>query len=99
MLLVTGTRVCIEEEGEPVRNAASDGNVIVPPVAVLKLLLRKRRISAPILIEWRPLIHDSVSLYWSAVSPRPCGNPLMPPNRTPPLTMIVGKIAEPVTMP
>src|SRR6266850_1155583 len=86
-------------DGVPVRNAASVGNVITPPVDVLKLLFRKRRNSPPNLNEWRPRIHDRVSLYWNAVSPRPCGNPSIPPNLITPETLIFGKSVEPVVSP
>src|SRR5207244_1581753 len=53
MLFVTGNCVCIAVFGVPARNAAIDGNVIVPPVPLLKLLFWKRRYSAPNLTEWR----------------------------------------------
>ena len=92
---VAGSAVSVADDSVPVRNVAIVPKLRTPPVPPLKLLLRKRRNSAPNRIDCRPWTQPSVSSYWNVVSPRPWGNPLMPPNSNePPATLTCGNTEE-----
>src|SRR6185295_17492395 len=90
---VTGSAVSTDCDGVAARNAASEGNRMKPPVPPLKLLFRKRRNSPPTLLECLPRVQATVSEYWNVVSPRPCGNLLIPPNHGLPLPAVPTSIS------
>src|SRR5579883_1008448 len=96
---VAGSEVCVAWVGVPARKEARLPKVRTPPVPPLKLLLSKRRYSAPIRMECRPWIQPRVSLYSYVVSPRPCGKPEMPPKVRAPGTVICGNTDDGDEMP
>src|SRR5580692_7802214 len=77
----------LNDDGVSARNAVTLGKEKVPGVAE-KLSEFWRCTSPPYLIVWLPFTQLSVSEITPTLSPRPCGNPLMPPKVPMPVTEI-----------